>query len=283
MAKFDIDKKGYNTQQVDNYINTLTLKYEEKLSEQKDRVFSMRNELNVLNERVQLYQAKDKQISKALVYAVEKADQIEASARKLYDLELKRIGILYNKWEELAEEIEAKYGTKDGDTRVDALIEEFKKGLQSICEQNQKIAKTSVKQDIKNNSDSYIKNLLNKMDYVINKEPKSNTQKPKKQTTTLEQVHSKETTRVASISGRLQSLNVKMGSKTNGKGSPVDNYLSDGVDVELNKFGKSITRSKTTGYEPNESGFDMLDALNPKEDLDEIMKAFDFFKPMDNK
>jgi hypothetical protein len=30
---------------------------------------------------------------------------------------------------------------------------------------------------------------------------------------------------------------------------------------------------------PNETGFDLEDALNPKEDLEEIMKAFDFFVP----
>lgn len=280
MAKFDMDKKGYNTTQVDNYISTLTLKYEEKLSEQKDRVFSMRNELNVLNQRLELYQAKDKQISKALVYAVEKADQIEASARKLYDLEIKRIGILYSKWQELADEIANKYGTDNGDTRVDELIEEFKKGLQSISEQNSKIAKSSVKDTIKNNSDSYIKNLLNKMDYVINIDRPTVTNK--KKNSGLDAQHNKEATRVQSISGRLQSLNVKLGSKV-GQGSPVDNYLSDSVDVELNNYAKNIARKKSTGLEPNESGFDMLDALNPKEDLDEIMKAFDFFKPMDDK
>ncbi len=282
MAKFDLDKKGYNTTQVDNYINTLSLKYEEKLAEQKDRVFSMRNEINVLNERLELYQAKDKQISKALVYAVEKADQIESSARKLYDLEIKRISILYAKWQELIDEVAYKYGTGKKDNRVDALIDEFKKGLQSIFEQNNKIAKSSVKQTIKNNSDGYIRNLLNKMDYVINeKQEPVSTPKPKK-ASNLESEHTKENARVQSIGGRLRSLNVKLGSSTSGKGSPVDNYLSDSVDVELNNYAKSITRKKQRGIEPNESGFDMMDALNPKEDLDEIMKAFDFFKPSNN-
>ena len=33
---------------------------------------------------------------------------------------------------------------------------------------------------------------------------------------------------------------------------------------------------------PSESGFDLEDALNPKEDLDEIMKAFDFFIENEN-
>ncbi|MBR4745454.1 MAG: DivIVA domain-containing protein, partial [Clostridia bacterium] len=144
MAKFDIDKKGYNPEQVDEFIKALTLKYEEKLSEQKDRVFSMRNEVRVLQERVDMYQTKDKQISKALVYAVEKADQIEASARKLYELELKRISILYAKWQEIVTSIEEHYGNTNGVESVDALIEEFKEGLRSICEQNNKIASKSV-------------------------------------------------------------------------------------------------------------------------------------------
>ena len=43
MAKFDINKKGYDTEQVDTFINKLSLKYEEKLSEQKDRVFALKN------------------------------------------------------------------------------------------------------------------------------------------------------------------------------------------------------------------------------------------------
>ena len=66
MVKFDIDKKGYDIEQVENYINTLSLKYEEKLAEQKDRVFTMRNELDVLKNRLEAYQNKDKQISQAL-------------------------------------------------------------------------------------------------------------------------------------------------------------------------------------------------------------------------
>ena len=47
MAKFDINKKGYDVDQVDGFINKLSKKYEEKLSEQKDRVFSLKNELAV--------------------------------------------------------------------------------------------------------------------------------------------------------------------------------------------------------------------------------------------
>ena len=75
--KFDINKKGYDTEQVDNFINKLSVKYEEKLSEQKDRVFSLKNELALMEERLESYKDKDKQISQALIYAVEKVEQIE--------------------------------------------------------------------------------------------------------------------------------------------------------------------------------------------------------------
>ena len=70
MAKFDINKKGYDPEQVDTFINKLSLKYEEKLSEQKDRVFSLKNELSLLEDKLENYKDKDKQISKALIYAV---------------------------------------------------------------------------------------------------------------------------------------------------------------------------------------------------------------------
>ena len=72
MANFDIDKKGYNPEQVDKFINSLTLKYEEKLSEQKDRVFTLKKETSSLKERLDNYEQKDKQISKALIFAVDK-------------------------------------------------------------------------------------------------------------------------------------------------------------------------------------------------------------------
>ena len=62
MAKFDVNKKGYDVEQVDNFISKLTLKYEEKLSEQKDRVFSLKNEISLLQEKLDGYKDKDKQI-----------------------------------------------------------------------------------------------------------------------------------------------------------------------------------------------------------------------------
>lgn len=264
MIKFDIDKKGYETTQVDNYIKTLTLKYEEKLAEQKDRVFTLRNEVNVLKERLDSYHDKDRQISKALIYAVEKADQIENSARKLYELEIKRINILYEKWNYIMSDLEKKYG-KNKNFDIEPLIAEFKQGLDSILKQNQKIANSNIKSEIKNNSDNYIKNLLNKMDYVINKSDEE-PEKPRK----IAKLDEKPV-KLQSISNRLQELNAKLGSKHD---NLVDAYLEE-RENDNNAFARNINRKKKAPV--SESGFDLQEALNPKEDLDEIMKAFDFF------
>ena len=49
--------------------------------------------------------------------------------------------------------------------------------------------------------------------------------------------------------------------------------------IENNAYANIITSKVGAIPEVNESGFDLKEAINPKDDLDEIMKAFDFFDP----
>ena len=268
MVKFDIDKKGYDVEQVENYINNLSVKYEEKLAEQKDRLFTMRNELNMMKNRLEVYQNKDKQISQALVFAVEKAGQIENSARKLYDLEIKRINILYEHWKVMLTEVERVCGGKIKDEKLLDLIDEFRRGLDSVMQQNETIAKSNIKQELKSNSDNYIKNLLNKMDYVINNKSKKKAEPKKK----FEDSNNEKT----NIGSRLKMISNQLDGKS------AEKYLNDERELEKTAFASNFMK-KSKYPKPNESGFDLEDALNPKEDLDEIMKAFDFFVPESNK
>lgn len=271
MVKFDMNKQGYDVEQVENYINTLSVKYEEKLAEQKDRVFTMRNELNIMKERLETYQNKDKQISQALVYAVEKAGQIENSARKLYDLEIKRINILYEHWKVILSEIEELYGNINHSEHLNEMIDEFERGLDSVMKQNINIAQTNIKQELKANSDNYIKNLLNKMDYVINDKPKKKVETRKKE----DRVPASDSEK-PNIGSRLQLISSKL------QGKSADKYLNDEKEIEKSVYANNFLK-KSKYPKPNESGFDLEEALNPKEDLDEIMKAFDFFIPENEK
>ena len=136
MAKFDISKKGYDTEQVDTFINKLSVKYEEKLSEQKDRVFALKNELSRLEDRLENYKDKDKQISQALIFAVEKAEQIENNASKLYDLEIKRIRLLYKNWESLV----TKLFMLDVPATLKREVAEFNNTVKEVLEQNNRIS-----------------------------------------------------------------------------------------------------------------------------------------------
>ena len=261
MAKFDINKKGYDCDQVDNFINKLTLKYEERLSEQKDRVFALKNELAITNERLESYRDKDKQVSQALIYAVEKAEQIEGNASKLYDLEIKRLRLLYNQWQGLVSRL------KDENVSSD-LIKELSSlngTIGEILEQNTKIGGNIIRKDLHKNSNNYIRNLLNKMDYSINSKPKAI---DKSVSSEMSFETEKENSRLIDLSGKLDKMKVV------GDGSLADNYLNSDDDVS-SVYSRTITRKKPQKKES--SGFDLEDALNPKEDLDEIMKAFDFF------
>ena len=186
MAKFSIDKKGYNPEEVDEYINNLYLKYEEKLAEQKDRVIALKNEVETLNEKLNGFLGKDEQISRALIYAVEKSEQIENNAKTVYNLEIKRINNLYSRWEELLLEIESKYPDVNKNRYLKSLLNEFKETISDINSKSLSFNSKSIKDELRANSDNFIKNILNRMDYVVNSKPEAIvSSKPKKSTKPL--------------------------------------------------------------------------------------------------
>ncbi|MBE5739038.1 MAG: hypothetical protein E7354_04865 [Clostridiales bacterium] len=262
MAKFDINKKGYDCEQVDSFISKLSLKYEEKLSEQKDRVFALKNELSIMEQRLSTYKDKDKQISQALIYAVEKAEQIENNASKLYDLEVKRMRLLYKQWEEMLIKLEG--CSLDSSTKKE--LNMFKKTIDEVLAQNQRIGSTVIRQDLHNNGTGYIRNLLNRMDYAINSKAKPQETKAVVQEMAVET--EKENNRAFNISNKLDKIKVK------GSGNMAENYLNSD-ETDNSAFASAIIKKGKT--KSQDSGFNIEEALNPTEDLDEIMKAFDFF------
>lgn len=265
MARFDINKKGYDTEQVDNFIGKLSLKYEEKLSEQKDRVFALKNELAVMEERLNSYREKDKQVSQALVFAVEKAEQIESNASKLYDLEVKRLRLLYKQWQDII----AKISLSNVSSAIAKELQSFTITIGEVLEQNTRIGGNLIRKDLHKNSNDYIKNLLNRMDYSINAKPKQTPPSTKSVKTAMAQETDKENNRIIDLSGKLDRIKAKGTS-----GSMAEDYLNSDEDMQ-SVFARTMTRKNPP--KKKESGFDLEEALNPKEDLDEIMKAFDFF------
>lgn len=96
--KFDIKRKGYDRDQVDKYILTLTKNYERSLAAQRDRIESMKAELAAKEKLLQDYISRKDSITKSITQAVEKAKQIEYTAKVRYALEWERLAIFSSKW-----------------------------------------------------------------------------------------------------------------------------------------------------------------------------------------
>ena len=56
--------------------------------------------------------------------------------------------------------------------------------------------------------------------------------------------------------------------------SLLDKFLSEDATLD-SAYANKITKHEK--LQKNETGFDLKEAINPKEDLEEIMKSFDFF------
>ena len=160
----------------------------------------------------------------------------------------------------MIERMKAKSANTINDEYIKLALNEFDRGVKTIIDTAVKIENDNVKNNIKKASDDYVKNLLNKMDYVVH-----NTQEERPKVV--------ESNKLKNLSNRLSALsnvkNVGMGKK-----SMMEDYLSSNADAENNAYAKNITHGTP---KKQESGFDINEALNTKEDLDEIMKAFDFY------
>ena len=269
MNDFTIIKHGYNPDEVDNYIIRLKADYETKLSEQKDRIFYLKNQLDTIT------RSSERELMVALANAVEKAKQIEISSRNIFELETKRLKLLYSKMDSLIANMEE-----------DASIEAFKQQMLTHMA------------ECKLSLDKNIELQARAMNMVDTENPvRKLLQKMNGKTTSLNLKNIE-----SFVESPIEPENKKTAPKLEKKEPrPAPKKQVREVKSTFNKFLKEDTTTnknfesimfKNTGKQkknnsvitadlsyptPNESGFDLKEAVNPKDDLSEIMKAFDFF------
>lgn len=285
MAKFDIEKNGYNPQQVDNYIIALTKRYETRISQLKDQLIAKDSQVNSLTSVLSGYQLQERQISRAFIMAIEKAEEIEKKTKSACYDEIVQIKDLYNRCEELLASIEKH--VDDNTTRNFASeLRQIKANIDNL--ESKYPSSLQYRKELKDIGNNYIRNLLNKMDLVVNHgklddvvevvDPQVKHYDKSDMDRVLKE-HNKENDRVKSIGGRLQSLTRKMAMGH----TMAQSYLDSDIEDNNNAYAKNFApRKKEINFaypEPNESGFDLKDALNPKEDLESIMSSFDFYDP----
>ncbi|MBR4003345.1 MAG: hypothetical protein IKI95_04740 [Clostridia bacterium] len=287
MGNFKIIKKGYSQLEVDSYIERLKNDYESRLAEQKDRIFYLKDQLEKITS------SSDNELVTSLVSAVERAKLIENSSKNIYELETKKLSLLYTKMENLLKD-ENIYNDRSVKQELLLLIKDCRKSLENnISMQDQNLRESTMGDPVKR--------LLSKM-IGFNKIATDRLPQ-EKEVVEEKQINNKPTIKIVPTSEEIRrdsnvnSVKVSQPKKVEPKEKVQNNtpnefnkFLSEdsnlnGANFENIMFQNKKKKSNSSyvlgedlgDYAPNESGFDLKEAINPKEDLDEIMKAFDFF------
>ena len=259
---FSTQKNGYNKEEVESYIKLLKKDYEERLAQQKQRIFSLKNELDTTTKSG---------VVDELTNLVERTRQMERSTQSIYELESRKLKIICNRLNDYISSIEelmpanAKEGVKKQLSKIRETIESSFSNtpvVDSVDPVKRLLAKM-----VDNAKDDN-----NYSNYEVNKDEHSSDNKTK--STTVSSPKSE----------------VKKAKKERQPVGLFNEFLND--NVAENQFEKIMFGGKKTPSNyvtsnlsyptPNESGFDLKAAVNPKDDLDEIMKAFDFFDADDD-
>jgi len=301
VGNFKIIKKGYSQLEVDNYIERLKADYESKLAEQKDRIFYLKDQLDKITK------SSDNELVTSLVSAVEKAKLIQNSSKNIYELETKKLSLLYSKMENLLKD-ENIYNDRSVKQELLLLIQDCRKSLQNnISIQQTKLEESSLGDPVKrllskmidfnkistSNNEEAINSVqgLNSTQstqrvQVVAQKPSAQTQQKTTQPQQKQvQIQPKQVQPQQKQPVQIKKQEIKHSNSnsefnrflkedSNINGANFENIMFSGSADKSNAY---VLGSNFGDYSPNESGFDLKEAVNPKEDLDEIMKAFDFF------
>lgn len=286
MNNFDIERKGYNKKEVDKYLFELSSKYEQQIEKLNQDKMQIQAELMQLRLELDSYKNKDDQISNALVVAVETAKEIESSAKTVYELEIKRVKVLYKKWSNILNEIRALYPNINKMSGISTLFNEFQEALNKILQKENEISQ--MPSNVSSTAEKvYAKTLLSRMwgknvNTEINKinnviEPTTIVRrvdvedKPKEEYRQMDFVSQQ---KPSDGEGEFEKF-------MKSEFEDFDNfqYKANHKDADISpekksKFLDTLEQSLNKSQSTTDNQFDMLEALKPKEDLKDIMKSF---------
>ena len=241
-----------------------------------------------------MFREKNSNISDALVVAVETAKQIESSSKNIYELEIKRIRSLYDKWKKFLEELMKKYPALRSKYDTKLLLEVFSRDIDNILMQNKKSIDQKEAIAVQTNeaigtNTIGLRMLINKMSNVnrpiipgfsgnLEKADRAivRNQKPSEETLAkyrVEQELEDESKRLSKDQIKPIS-NIKLDAHESYE-NLVDKFLSNDDEYENNAYSKIMFEKQKNDT------FNLKDAVTPTEDLDEIMRSFSFYPEND--
>lgn len=110
----------------------------------------LEDEIVHLNKVIEDYKAKEESISSAIVFAVERSNQLEASRKKLYQLDIQRSRLLYMRMEQVINELYLRYPELKKDAKLADMSEKFKQAVYSQVDlgvNDNNVNRSNVKED----------------------------------------------------------------------------------------------------------------------------------------
>lgn len=296
MGKFSITKNGYDIKQVDDYLYDLSENYEKQLREQKLRINDLKRTLEQTEQQLASYKQKNSDISDALIVAVETAKQIENSSKNIYNLEIKRVRSLYDKWKKFLDDFMAKYPALKSKYDTKLLLEVFSNDIEEILKQNkqsieQKDAVAIQSSEAVTTNTIGLRMLINKMGNTnrpilpgissqsIKKADTPIVRNPKPSNETLQNYKVQLTSEEEE--NRLAKDKIKpISNMTLNKGDNYENLVDKFLTSDDDEYQDSAY-SKILLEKQKNDDFDLKEAVTPTEDLDEIMRSFSFYPEND--
>lgn len=273
--EFQTVRNGYNKDEVNEFVQDMN----DKIIEKEQQIARLEGELASYRAQDNEIKQKGENIAIALTAAVEKAKQIEKSSYNVYNLKIQELEILYARWERVLNELVEKYPKLDEINNVKKLMVEFKNAIKSNLKEDFRFANTPSQAG---QSEDPMRALLTKMNSNMDKQLDAN-RKPKVKPRIRKplpkdmQTKQSELNKLEEKSSMIKPIyNAHIEDGENYE-SLVDKFLTQDATPD-SAYANKLTSKTGIMPEVNETGFDLKEAVNPKDDLEEIMKSFDFFK-----
>jgi len=248
---FPIENNGYNKNDVNNAITHLKAEIA-KLS----KVCKEKDMINI-----------------KLASAVDKAKEIQYSSNNLSNLKLQKFMVLYRNFEKDLNNL-LNFSQFDNASPMKNLFNQFTKNVKSILSDEY----GSINDPVHTENDT-IRLLLNKMsNYAkFNNENNNDIKIDKIKRKEAISESSESENKISERPSQIKPIsNIKIENNENYE-TIADKFLESNEDVANNAYAKKLANKKEDNYpDPNESGFNLREAVNPTEDLSTIMKSFNF-------
>lgn len=247
MFNFSSESGGYNKNEVDKALIRLRQQHEDALAQKQVEITRLEKRIENFKEIVADYMQRE-----------EKTQRIMDASQNVRNLEIKRLELLFDKWDRIIQEVEESSSPVISKADFIHMTQDF----------GQAFSLTAKSSGYTNYENSYAKSVLSRMSERTPTVPKTSRVSPR-------------TVNVSSEPRQPIRKEKKGPSKTEKSPSAAEMFLKgDGVDIPKSMgVGKQMfsipPKEFMDSLKESKEGFSLEEALCPKESLAEIMSAFD--------